>query len=97
MKVNDLFTQHEDIDIDLRVSELPHAVVKQAEKFRVRFLQADLQQNNAYNPVSEESSVMVREKGNVKLFEVCETIPKVVQNAFLIGIKNWSVACVGIS
>ena len=30
-----LFTQREDIDIDFRVSRLPHAVVKQAEKFRV--------------------------------------------------------------
>ena len=31
-----LFTQCEEIDIDFRVSELPHAVVKQAENFRVR-------------------------------------------------------------
>ena len=49
------------MDIDFRVSRLPHAVVKQAENFRVRelvkkieshshreALQADLQQNNAY-------------------------------------------------
>ena len=61
-----LFAQSEDIDIDLRVSGLPHAVVKQGENFRVRelvkkieshlqreALQADLQQNNAYNPFSE--------------------------------------------
>ena len=47
---------------------LPHAVVKEAEHLRVqelvkkieshphrRALQADLQQNNAYNPISEES------------------------------------------
>ena len=86
----DLFTQHEDIDVDFRVSGLPHAVVKQAENFRVRelvkkieshphrqALQADLQQNNAYNPFSEESKVMIREMGNVELFELCETIPKV--------------------
>ena len=31
-----LFTQCEDIDTDFRVYELPHAVVKQAENFRVR-------------------------------------------------------------
>ena len=31
-----LFTQLEEIDIDFRVSVLPHAVVKQAENFRVR-------------------------------------------------------------
>ena len=53
------FTQLEEIDIDFRVSGLPHAVVKQAENFRVRelvkkieshphrqALQTDLQQNN---------------------------------------------------
>ena len=63
-----LFTQREEIDIDFRVAGLPHAVVKQAENFRVRelvkkieshpyrqALQADLQQNKAYNPFSEES------------------------------------------
>ena len=63
-----LFTQREEIDIDFRVSGLPQAVVKQAENFRVRELvkkieshphrqaiQADLQQNNACNPFSDES------------------------------------------
>ena len=33
-----LFTQREEIDIDFRVSGLPHAVVKQAENCRVREL-----------------------------------------------------------
>ena len=83
-----LFTQCEDIDIDFRVSGLPHAVVKRAENLRVRelvkkigshphrrALQADLQQNNAYNPFSEESKVMIRDMGNAELFELCETIP----------------------
>ena len=59
----DLFTQREAIDIDFRVSGLPHTVVKQAENFRVRelvkkieshshreALRADLQQSNAYKP-----------------------------------------------
>ena len=85
----DLFTQREEIDIDFRVSGLPHAVVKQAENFRVRelvkkieshphrqALHADLQQNNAYNPFSEKSKKMIRDMGNVELFELCETIPK---------------------
>ena len=61
-----LFTQLEEINIDFRVSRLPHAVVKQAENFRVRelvkkieshphreALQADLQQNNVHNPVQQ--------------------------------------------
>ena len=85
-----LFTQSEDIDIDFRVSGLPHAVVKQAEHFRVRelvkkieshphrrALQADLKQNNTYNPFNEESKVMIRDMGNIELFELCDKIPKV--------------------
>ena len=85
-----LFTQREEIDIDFRVSRLPHAVVKQAENFRVRelvkkieshphrrALQAGLQQNNIYNPFSDCSKAMTREMCNVELFELCETIPKV--------------------
>ena len=85
-----LFTQREEIDIDFRVSGLPHAVVKQAENFGVRelvkkmeshlhrqALQADLQQSNAYNPFGEKSKKMIRDMGNVELFESCETIPKV--------------------
>ena len=60
-----LLTQREEIDIHFRVSGLPHAVVNQAENFSVRelvkkienhphreALQADLQQNNVYNPFS---------------------------------------------
>ena len=59
-------TQLEEVDIDFRVSVLPHSVVKQAENSHIRELikkienhshrqdlQADLQQNNAYNPSSE--------------------------------------------
>ena len=74
----DLFTQCEEIDIDFRVSGLPHAVVTQAENLRVRelvkkieshprrqALQADLQQSNAYNPLSEKSKKMIRDMGNV--------------------------------
>ena len=85
-----LFTQLEEVDIDFRVSGLPHAVVKQAENFRVRelvkkieshphreALQAELQQKNVYHPFSEESKAMVRDMGNVELFELCETNPKV--------------------
>ena len=102
----DLFTQRGDIDIDFRVSGLPHAVVKQAENFRVRelvkkieshphrrALQADLQQNNAYNPFSEESKAMIREMGNVELFELCETIPKVQCSECLLSWNQGIVHC----
>ena len=76
-----LFTQLEEIDIDFRVSGLPHAIGKQAENFRVRelvkkieshshreALQADLQQNHVCNPFSNNSKAMICEMGNVELF-----------------------------
>ena len=85
-----LFTQREQMDMDFRVAGLPHAVVKQAENFRVRelvkkieshphrrALQADLQHNNACTPFSDEAKAMILEMCNVELFELCETIPKV--------------------
>ena len=103
---SDLFTQREEIDIDFRVSGLPHAVVKQAENFRVHKLvekieshphrqaiQADLQQSNAYNPFSEKSKKMIRDMGNVELFELCETIPKVQYSECLLSWNQGIVYC----
>ena len=71
------------VDIDFTVSGLPHSVVKQAENSRVRELvkeieshphrqdlQADLQHNNGYNPFSEKSKKIIKEMGNVELFEL---------------------------
>ena len=97
------FTQLEEVDIDFRVSGLPHAVVKQAENSRVRELvnkieshphrqdlQADLQQSNAYNPFSEKSKKMIQDIGNVELFELCETIPKVQCSECLL---HWNQGC----
>ena len=79
-----------EVDIDFRILGLPHAVVKEAEHLRVRelvkkieshphreALQADLKQNNVYNPFSKNLKEMIRELGNVEVFELCETIPKV--------------------
>ena len=84
------FTQLEERDIDFRVPGLSHSVVEEAENFRVQELgkkieghhhreafQADMQQNNVYNPFSTNSKEMIRELGNVELFELCERIPKV--------------------
>ena len=101
-----LFTQREEIDIDVRVSGLPHAVVKQAENFCVRelvkkieshphrrALQADLQQNNFYNPFSDESKAMIREMGYVELFELCETIPKVQCSECLLYWNQGVIYC----
>ena len=81
MSGQSLITQLEEIDIDFRVPGLSHAVVKKAENFSVQelvkkiechphreALQADLQQNNVYNPFSNNSKAMIREMGNVELF-----------------------------
>ena len=77
---------------DFRVSGLPHAVVKQAENFRVRELVKKIESQviviekhfkpmcnkiTPDNPLSDESKAMIREMGNVELFELCEPIPKV--------------------
>ena len=85
---------------------MPHAVVKQAENFRVRelvkkieshphreALQADLQQNNADNPFSDDSKAMIRETGNAELFELCETIPKVQCSECLLYWHQGIVYC----
>ena len=90
------------MDIDFRVSGLPHAIVKQAENFRARepakkieshphreALQADLQQNNVYNPFSDESKAMIREMGNVNCSRYAKQFQKCnVLNAFFVGIKE---------
>ena len=99
-------TQLEEIDIDFRVSGLPHAVVKEAENFRVlelvknierhphrEALQADLPQNNVYNPCSKKSKEMIREMGNVELFELCETIPKVQRARCLLYWNQGVIYC----
>ena len=38
---------------------------------------------------SDDSKAMIREMGNLKLFELCETIPKVqCSECLLVGIKE---------
>ena len=78
-----------EVNVDFRVSGLPHSVVKHAEGSRVReliqkiknhpdlhTLQQDLRQNKAYNPFSAESTRMIKDVGNVEQFELFETDPK---------------------
>ena len=62
----------DEVDIDFRVSGLPHSVVQQIESSRVRELikieshprrqdlQFDLRQSKAYNPFSEKSKKMIK-------------------------------------
>ena len=97
-------TQVEEIDIDFRVPGLSHAVVKEADSCRIQelvrkienhphreALHADLQQKNVYNPFSNNSKVMICGLGNVELFELCETVPKVQCSHCLL---NWNLGIV---
>ena len=101
-----LVDQQEGHEIDLRVPGLSHALVKEAEQFRVQklvkkienhphreALYADLQQNNVHNPFSKNSKAMIREMGNVELFELCETIPKVPCSHCLLFWNQGIVCC----
>ena len=96
----------EEHDIDFRVPGLSHAVVTEAEHLRVQelvkkikshphreALQADLQQNNVYNPFSSNPKAMIRELGNVELFVLCETVPKVHCSHWLLYWNQGIVYC----
>ena len=88
------------------MSGLPDALLKRAENSRVRelvkkieshphrqALQADLQQSNAYNPFCEKSKKMIQDMGNVELFELCETIPKVQRSECLLYWNQRVIYC----
>ena len=96
-----------EVDIDFRISRFPHSVVKHAENYRVcelvmqienhphrQDLQRDLQQNNAHNPFSEKSKKMIKDIGNVELFELFETDPKTQCNECLLYWSQGIVYCI---
>ena len=96
----------EELDIDFKVPGLSHAVVTEAEHFRAQelvkkienhphraALHADLQQNNVYNPFSKNSKAMISELGNVELFELCETFPKIQCSHCLLYWNQGIVYC----
>ena len=102
----------EEHETDFRVPGLSHAVVKEAEHLRIQelvkkieshlhreALQADLHQNNVYNPFSNNSKATIQKLGNVKLLELCETFPKVHCSHCLLffGIKELCTAFADIS
>ena len=100
---------HEDVidsTRTVRPVKVSHALLKEAEHLRVQELakkienhphreahQADMQQNNVCNPFSKNSKAMIRELGNVDLFELCETIPKVQCSHCLLYCKQGIVYC----
>ena len=75
--------------MDFRIPGLPHSVVKYAQRTSARqliqkienhpdrhALQKDLQQNQSFNPFSQESNQMIRDVGNIELCESLKTEPK---------------------
>ena len=81
--------------MDFRIPGLPHAessrvreLVKKIENHPDRHaLQLDLQQNNAYNPLRATAKKMIKDVGNVHLFELFETDPETQCKACL---SYWS-------
>ena len=100
--------QKEEHNIDFRVPGLSHAIVKEEQRFRVQellqgienhhhhraALQADLQQNSVYNPFSNKFKEMIRELGNVELFRLCKTFPKVQRPHCLLYWNQGIVYCI---
>ena len=100
---NLLHTPHkESTDLTLRVLP-PHRtrrkssvreLVKKIESHPHRKdLRDDLQQNNAYNPFGEKSKKMIKDMGNVGLFKLFETIPKVQRSECLFYWTQGIVHC----
>ena len=96
------FSQLEERDIDFRVQDCHMQLWKKQktsefakiENYPHReALQADLQQNNVYNPFSNNSKAMIREMGNVELFELCATIPKVQISQCLLYWNQGVIYC----
>ena len=76
-------------DIDFNIPGVPHSTVKQLHGASVRgliqkienhphrhALQRDLQQRQQFNPFSQESKDMIRDVGNIELFELLDVEPK---------------------
>ena len=97
-------TMLNEANMDFRIPGLPHSVVKHAQSTSVReliqkienhpdrhALQQDLRQNQAYNPFSPESKKVIQEVGNIELFELLDTEPKMQCTACL---SYWNVGIV---
>ena len=90
-----------EVNMDFRILGLPHSVVKHAENYRVRelvkkienhphrqSLQLDLRQDKAHNPFSATAKKMIKDVGNVELFELFETDPKTQCKGMLIVLES---------
>ena len=86
---NELTRERIEEDMDFKIPGLPHSTVKQLQSASVReliqkienhpnrhALQRDLQQNQSFNPCSQESKQMIHEVGNIELCELLDMEPK---------------------
>ena len=80
-------------EIDSRIQGLLHSAVQEHDHIRKQAvqklthqfenhpnkeaMQADLQQNRAFYPFSEQSKEMIYSMGNMKFFEICEITPNI--------------------
>ena len=80
-------------EIDFSIQELHHSVVQEHDHIRKQAvqklihqfethpnketLQADLKQNRAFNPISEQSKKMIYSMGTMEYFEICEITPSI--------------------
>ena len=93
--------QKEERKIDFRVPGLSHAVVKEAEHLRVQELVKKYRKSSSSSSTSElrlhsfnkDSKEMIRELGNVELFELCETTPLVQCSHCLLDWNQGIVYC----
>ena len=88
-------------EIDFRIQGLLHSAVQEHDHIRKQAvqklthqfenhanqeaLQADLQQNGAFNPFSEQSKEMIYSMGNMEFFEICESKSECDQTNHLHG------------
>ena len=86
---NEAIRERIEEDMDFKIPGLPHSTVKQFQSASVReliqkienhpnrhALQRDLQQNQSFNPFSQESKQMIHEVGNIELCEFLDTEAK---------------------
>ena len=79
-------------EIDFRIQSLPHHAVQEHDHIRKQAVQklihqfenhpnkaqqADVQQNRAFNPLSEWSKEMIYSMGNIEYFEICKITPNI--------------------
>ena len=91
--------------MDPQIQGLPHSAVQEHDHIRKqavqklihefenhpnkKALQADLQQDSAFNPFSEQSKEMIYSMGNVEYFKTCEITPNLQCPNYGVVVVGW--------